>query len=82
MNFVICISYSGTMKNNKFSKWTVMGLLLFLVVLVLGYPFLFDNEQVYRIILYSATGIVFVLIILVISLQMSAFHTGKKRVPE
>jgi len=82
MIFVICISYSGTMKNNKFSKWTIMGLLLFLVVLVLVFPVLFDNEQVYRIILYSATGIVFILMILVISVQMSGFHTGKKRVPE
>ncbi len=59
-----------------------MGLLLFLVALVLVFPVLFDNEQVYRIILYSATGIVFILMILLISIHLSVFHTGKKHVPD
>ncbi len=68
------------MKIYKYSVRAVITLLLLLVFVVLFFPLAFDNEQIYKVILFSSIAIVLFLMLFLIWINAFVSHQNKNKI--
>jgi cytosine/uracil/thiamine/allantoin permease len=68
------------MKIYKYSVRAVITLLLLLVLIVLFFPLAFDNEQIYKVILFSSIAIVLILMLFLIWINAFVSHQNKNKI--